>query len=524
MNPIFRLAALLLVAASVCGAQLAPERHLGSGPMPAGAAFVFDQAMSLMDASYDPEAHLLRHTHQVPSQRLMRYMVRESSWYALGLLMRDRDGSRPVDAARALAVLSVVLDQQYVDPGVKWYGTFKRTPEESGPGSRDGAFTSYDPNWRHFVGTVLEAILIEYPERLPEPLQRRMYRAIDAAVTGEMHDTRLLPSYSNIALMYGALWDFAAVHDRNPQWLQSSAAWNQTVFDLFSRNRTFNEYNAPTYYGVDLYGLALWREYGSSPHMRQMARTMESGLWNDIATFYQPELRNLAGPYDRAYGMDMSTYVTPTGVWMRTVLPATLSPLPEHPTLDTYQVADLWFAPQVALLGTRVAPDTLARLSHFAGPRFVDRRIDKQRRATAWLGRQAMWGAEFTSLTKDTGNKTQFHPVDLQWRLPSGTGTANQIGWIALVKSPGIDAVAGPHGVSIQTTGDVSFRIFAGTANEVPTRLAWRLPALTVTIDTDAAGFTTQPSTACKGCVDLTYKSVHTLRLNIQPAPVAHPQ
>lgn len=517
MKQTLRLAALFLATASISSAQLAPQRHLTDAPMPASSSLVFDQAMSLMDASYDTHAHLLRFTHQSPSHEPMHYMVRESSWYALGLLMRDRNGSHPADVARALDILPVILDQQYLDPTVKWYGTFKRTPEESGPIPGATAFSTYDPNWRHFIGTILEAILIEYPNRIPPALQQRMYRAIDAAVAGEMHDGRLVPSYSNIALMYGALWDFAANHDHNPQWLHDSAAWNQTVFDLFSKYGTFNEYNAPTYYGVDLYGLALWREYGSTQHMRDMARTMEAGLWSDIATFYQPELRNITGPYDRAYGMDMSTYVTPTGVWMRTVLSANIAPLPEHPTLDTYQISDLWFAPQITLLGTNVSAATIARLSHFNGPRFVNRTIDAQRRATAWIGRDAIWGGEFTSLTKDTGNKTQFHPVDVQWRLPSGHPAAGQIAWIELTKSPTIDAIADQHGVSITTHGDISFRIYTGPATPTLTQTSWPLPALAVAIHSDAKGFTTQHPAACAACTDVTYKDVHNLRLDIHP-------
>lgn len=73
-----------------------------------------------------------------------------------------------------------------------------------------------------------------------------MYHAIDAAVSGEMHDGRLVPSYSNIALMYGALWNFAAVHDNNADWLSQSTAWTNEVYRLFKQYRTFNKFNAPT--------------------------------------------------------------------------------------------------------------------------------------------------------------------------------------------------------------------------------------------------------------------------------------
>ena len=56
---------------------------------------------------------------------------------------------------------------------------------------------------------------------------------------------------------------------------------------------------------------------------------MEARLWSDIAEFYQPQLRNISGPYDRSYGMDMESYVTVVAMWMRTELPAKVAPLPK---------------------------------------------------------------------------------------------------------------------------------------------------------------------------------------------------
>jgi hypothetical protein len=498
------------LGAAACAAQLQPVKHLGAGPLPDRELFA--ESMSLLDASYDAKAHLVLRPHDGHEGVTAQYMVRESSWYALGLLVRNRAGDRPEDQRRALELITAVLDEQYLDPHKKWYGTFKRTPEEPTPADKEVAFRGYDPNWRHFIGTTLEMILIEYPQRIPAAIQERMYHAIDAAVSGEMHDGRLVPSYSNIALMYGSLWDFAAAHDRNADWMKQSSAWTDEVYRLFTLQGTFTEFNAPTYYGVDLYGLGLWREYGSSNHMREMAQTMEAGLWTDIANFYQPELRNITGPYDRAYGMDMSSYVTPTGVWMRSLLDAAKAPLPEHPTLSTFQVADLWFAPQVTLLGAEIPDAALARLRKFEGPHLIDRTIDSQRTATAWVGHDAIWGGEFTSRTKDTGNKTQFHPVDAQWRMPSG-----QIGWLKVTRSPNIDAIADHNGVTIATDGDVSFRIFTGQGHAVITQNAWTLPGFDILIETDAKGFSMIPAHDCDGCMDVTYTAVHSMRLNLQP-------
>jgi hypothetical protein len=498
----------VLVWIFACGlapAQPVPSGHLAGRAMTKNAGELFQQSMALFDQSYDAKVHLVRH----PQDRLPpprgQYMVRESTWYALGLMMRHHDE----DVQRAQAILGAVLDEQYLESGVKWYGTFKRSPEEPGPAQGDRSFTSYDPNWRQFIGTILEMILIEYPDRLPEELKARMYRAIDAAVDGEIHDGRLVPSYSNIALMYGALWDFAAIHQNNAAWKTGSAAWTAEVFRLFSQHHTFNEYNAPTYYGVDLYGLALWREYGSTAKMQQMGRTMEAALWSDIADFYQPGLRNIAGPYDRAYGMDMSVYVTPTGVWMRTLLDGAHAPLPSYPTLATFQVADMWFAPQIVLLQTHIPAAALSKLQHFTGPHLIHRQIDASRIATAWVGDRETWGGEFTSMTKDTGT-SQFHPVTLHWKMPSG-----EIGWINLTRSPIIDAEADRSGISIQTGGDITLRIYTGKLSPSLEEKIWKLPGLTIAIHSDSQGFSVAKGTDCTDCEDVTLKSVHKLRMDI---------
>jgi hypothetical protein len=51
-----------------------------------------------------------------------------------------------------------------------------------------------------------------------------------------------------------------------------------------------------------------------------MGSDMEAALWSDLASFYNANLRNISGPFDRAYGMDMESYVSVVGMALRTVL------------------------------------------------------------------------------------------------------------------------------------------------------------------------------------------------------------
>ena len=182
---------------------------------------------------------------------------------------------------------------------------------------------------------------------------------------------------------------------------------------------------------------------------------MESTMWKDIASFYNPQLRNISGPYDRSYGMDMESYVSIVGVWMRTVLDARIAPLPTI-AATTDHVADVWFAPHLAILGTRIPPDALAKMKKFEGDHLLHKQITEERVATAWIGRDVIFGGESTNKTKDAGQRSQFHPATVQWRTPSG-----EIGWVRLVESPMIDATADKQGLTISATGTIRLRIHA---------------------------------------------------------------
>ncbi|WP_263411223.1 hypothetical protein [Terriglobus tenax] len=492
---------LLLPAMLVASAQ--QPRHVTLSSLPQNTRDLFRDSMHWDEYFWDSSASLIRSPYfEAHKPEAFRHMVRESSWYALGLLLRDQPGDRK----RAAAVIDAVLQQQYTDPSARWFGTWKRSPEEPTPGPNAELWKDYDPNWRIFIGTTFAIMLTEYTDRLPASLRQRMYHAIEIALQGEMQQQRLVPSYTNIALMYGFLYDFASMHNGKISWARQAAAWNISVYQLFQQSGTFPEYNSPTYGGVDLYGLALWRDYGSTAQMRRMGATMEQSLWREIASFYQPDLRNLSGPFDRAYGMDMTEYVSVAGVWMRSVMPASSAPLPSL-SATTDHLPDIWFAPHIAILGTNIPPDALTKLQHFPGPHAVRQSITPQRVATAWVGKDILLGGESTTKTLGAGASSQFHPVTIHWRMPSG-----HIGWVQLIECPPVDAVADEHGISIDTSGTVRLRIHApGLSQQQISATLWKLPGLDVAV-TGSQDFHINQG---EDFFDLTYASVHHMRLEV---------
>src|SRR6185437_5035282 len=180
-----------------------------------------------------------------------------------------------------------------------------------------------------------------------------------------------------------------------------------------------------------------------------------------IADFYHPGLRNIAGPYDRSYGMDMETYVAYTGIWLRALLPSDKAPLP-IPNANTDHLGDLWFAPHIAVLGANPPASALAKLKSFSGEHMVRCQITDDRSASAWIGEKVILGGEDTKLTKDAPEDTQFHPATAQWRTPSGS-----IGWFYVWQSPKINADVNHTTMTITADGTVIIRLkAAGTRRE----------------------------------------------------------
>jgi hypothetical protein len=436
--------------------------------------------------------------------------VRETAQYALALLYRDAPGDRQ----RAAEALYAVLKEQYVTSGVRWYGTFKRTPEEPDPGPDAAIWRDYDPNWREFIGTTFQTILVEYPDRIPADLSQRLYKSIEIAVAGEKADGRLVPDYTNPALMYGILWDFAAVHSKRPDWRIQSGDWIESVYCLFKKYGTFSEFNSPTYNVVDLYALAMWREYGSTEHIRMLGSAMEAALWQDIGTLFQPELHSLSGPYDRSYGMEN------TGDGLAALMRFARDPQGEPLNIEESQIPP-GFSCLMAILGTRIPADVVAKLTSFQGEHMVRKQITDQRIATAWIGKNMIFGGEATSRTRNVGHNSQFHPVTIQWRTPLG-----ELGWVRVVESSAIDATADKKGITISTEGTIRFRIHVKDLDPAQlTQSLWNLPGMRIVVTSDAQNpFALAPTNpamldpAMKGDdgMDIVYAGITKIRLDIQ--------
>jgi hypothetical protein len=469
--------------------------------------------MAWGDHDWDTNAKFLVATETHPgtaAQTARHCSVRALSWYALGLFLRNGN----TDNARAIDVLNVVLAQQYDEPGRPWDGTFRVSPDQPEPPADAAMWKDYDPNWREFVGTTFAMILEDFPDRVPQPMQRKLENSIARAVSGEILNARLKPTYTNPALMFGFLLDFAGVRTHRPEWVAQGAAWQTGIYTAFNRFGAFDEYNSPTYGGVDLYALGLWRSYGSTASMRDMGEKMEAALWRDLAAHYNANLKNLAGPFDRAYGMDMQSYVSVVGVALRLQLGEGLAPIPRLEQGADHS-GDLWYAVHFAILGVRIPPDAMQHFRSFQGERLIEQRITDDRVATAWIGKNAIYGGETTHQSKGVDSHSQFHPATVQWKLPNG-----KIAWIQLTQAPPIDVRADRSGLQISCTGDVTFRIHAPGMEAADLQQSdWTLPGLAIHVTSDAGKFTLDQES---DFVDVTYSAISRMNLGIVPSIMIH--
>jgi hypothetical protein len=410
------------------------------------------------------------------------HLVRETAWYALGLLLRNAAG----DPARAARAVDAVLAYQFDAPGQPYHGTWYRSPHEPPPPANPVIWDDYDPNWREFIGTTLALMLIEYEPLLPADLVGRIELALRRAIAGTL-ERNVPASYTNIALMTAFLLQFGAARFEQPDWAVLAERLASEVVARFRVNGAFDEYNSPTYYGIDLYALALWRSYAASALLRAAGAKIEAALWRDIAQYYHADMRNVAGPYDRSYGMDLRRYVACLGMWIWLATGYERAPFPDlSAPLD--HGWDFAVAPVFALMGLRMPEDARPHFLAFQGPHHVEHVIanEPRRVATAWVGAKVMLGAEDSGGTHRVND--QFHPATIHWLIAGG-----EVGWIRLRHTTPVDVRAEPNQLAIVCAapagGEQEF-LFQVAAPKIdlaalqPSR--WELPGLTLRVETNA--------------------------------------
>lgn len=401
--------------------------------------------------------------------------TRSTMFHALGLLQRGKEA----DQERACKAIQSVCRQQFIAPGEKYHGTFSRSDREGPPEKNGILWKDYDPNWREFIGLSMILVLEQCNDAVDEIIRNAMLDALHYACEGA-YERNVTWAYTNISLMSAYLLAWGGKQFDNANWKTRGEELSRILFENFKKHKTFNEYNSPTYNGVNLWALAAWRTVAPTPEMAVMGTKMEADLWRDIAQSYHAELGNMCGPYDRSYGMDMRNYFAITGIAIALATESSAS-IPDLANSRRH-LNDMAYLPLLALLGLKVPDDVLPHLKAFQSERRYARIIEGgrvDRRAYSWLHERYMVGVETNS--RVVRSSTQYHPFTVHWK-----NKGNEVCWLKFIgDTPVIVSlvddfvqISPAHGGSKPV---LCFEVYAPDAAASSfTTEAWNLPGITL--------------------------------------------
>ena len=312
-----------------------------------------DALRALHDELWDPERGMDRYAPgAVPGvdiSSLNLHAVRET---ANGAFLDLQDGN----VERAMVALRSVLALQYPLSDQPWSGTFPTSAEQPEPLGDDAVeWVHYDPNWRQFLGVTLALCVIVHGPLLPGDVTSGINAAVARCVAGEPAD-RIPSWYTNPNLMHAWLQGHVASTTRNPA-LRAAAHTRLAIpMERLLRYGDLDEYNSPTYDGIDLLAIGLWAMYPPTTGFADAAATMLPEIGGRMSTLYHRRFGTAAGPYIRAYGLAPRDYLSLSGLLYSVCGERAETVLPSPIMSDTVHVHDLYFLPLLQHVAPAVRP------------------------------------------------------------------------------------------------------------------------------------------------------------------------
>jgi hypothetical protein len=170
-------------------------------------------------------------------------------------------------------------------------------------------------------------MLEEFPHLIPQDVQDYMLESLynttvgDSYRVGGLDDDNLYPAYSNPSIMRAFVSGWVGRRTNDSNMTTAGETYAKEVIDLFTRDDTLSEFNSGTYAGVSLFALTLWAKYmPDDTLMGQYGPGMIWSTWTVLGELYNANLKNVAGPWDRAYGFDMNRYLSILALQMWTLV------------------------------------------------------------------------------------------------------------------------------------------------------------------------------------------------------------
>ena len=503
------------------------------------------QSLEDLDRRWDEEACLLR----VLEDGVEEHRTRKTAFYALALLIRQGPG----DVERADRAIRAILALQLLCPGEIWHGTFATALESAPPVRapfdvacltpearwqadvvwtrllpafqrrvrRDPALRSreeeletmlsaaledvypvvwktYDPNWREFIFCTFALILEEFDSLLPAETVEAMERAAREGLKGARFRTEsdLTPLNTNVRVMHVAFFDAFARRFRDEALTRYAEEYAARFTEEYLRYHAVAEFNSPTYNGVVLSYTGLLRTRGGSPAVRRMGEVLETGLWEDLADFYNPALGALCGPFSRAYGMGIDGTALPMLMYLG---------MEEIPAEQTPPFGAETESACILCCSEPAIPDAVKRcLLASRGERRVTRQFRELAErgkpgenhslctATAWITDRLMLGA----ISGSTNTSHQLHSAMIHWRNTLGGVSGIRLrrrtgdGRLIHLRTVYLDMTAEPGHLSGEVRNETTAPILCHLEVESPEAAAgsyeaeeWRVDGLTCRVE-----------------------------------------
>ncbi|MEI6701090.1 MAG: hypothetical protein WCL38_04965, partial [Actinomycetota bacterium] len=184
--------------------------------------------------------------------------------------------------------------------------------------------------------------LLRFEDLRPLDLVPAIDRAIVLAVDGEPLD-RIPEWYTNISLLHAWLSAWVGIRADRVDLLEQSLDRVAGIYERYLEFQDFDEYNSPTYDGIDLFALTLWRSVAPTPQFAETGWLLQQMLAKRMNDLFHPALGVVCGPYLRAYGVSLRDYVALNGLWF-VILGVHQRTLPPVLDASTDHVHDLYFA------------------------------------------------------------------------------------------------------------------------------------------------------------------------------------
>ncbi|KAI5294292.1 hypothetical protein KEM52_004325, partial [Ascosphaera acerosa] len=359
-----------------------------------------------------------------------RYDVRHTGWYATQLLARNGPG----DVERAVRVFDNLVGIQYKDPSKLWYGDYPISPSIPEADSKQMnnvlPYKAWDPNWRPFIACAWIQALADYSHLLPAKTVQKVKESVYLAAKGDLyrvggvdHDN-LYPAYSNPWIMRVILqtWAGNAMNDKNMT--DAGEKFGKQLYDLWQEHQTLSEFNSGTYSGVAMWALALWTAYApADSKLHDYGAEILESEWEQLAELYNPNLKNVAGPWDRTYGFNMKQYANLIGAVIWGAIGRDNAPVPAD-LAGMMHANDFSFFPLIALsvpeMVKYLPSDAQKKLEKFSGEHQFKAQAYSPpfdtypRNITAWISENITIGAETVAEQQIGGpaaNPNQFSPA-----------------------------------------------------------------------------------------------------------------